>query len=77
MNDRGATNVSSEITELKIEGMSCNHCQKAVEEALGGVAGVEHVEVDLEGGRARVRGGDPQALISAVDHEGYRAAALP
>jgi len=32
---------------LKVEGMSCGHCQAAVEKALKGVAGVQGAEVDL------------------------------
>lgn len=65
------------MTELKIEGMTCGHCKKAVEEALRGVEGVEEVHVDLERGHARVRGGERKALIDAVGYEGYRALALP
>lgn len=62
---------------LKIEGMSCQHCVKAVNEALAGVAGVEKVvDVNLEKGEARVEGNaDVQALIAAVEEEGYQAKA--
>ena len=62
---------------LKIEGMSCQHCVKAVNEALAGVAGVEKVvEVNLESGEARVEGSaDVAALIAAVEEEGYQAQA--
>lgn len=62
---------------LKIEGMSCQHCVKAVNEALAGVAGVDQVvDVNLENGEARVEGNaDVQALIAAVEEEGYQARA--
>ncbi len=62
-------------TELMISGMTCNHCQKAVTQALEGVPGVREVSVDLSSGLARVRGeAEPQALLDAVEEEGYRAA---
>jgi len=64
-------------TELKIEGMSCSHCQAAVLKALEGVAGVESAAVDLEAGRAKVRGNaSAEQLIAAVAAEGYSAAPL-
>ncbi|MBN1571588.1 MAG: heavy-metal-associated domain-containing protein [Deltaproteobacteria bacterium] len=37
---------------IKIKGMSCGHCVKAVTEALEGVDGVENVSVSLEMGEA-------------------------
>jgi copper chaperone len=63
------------MIELKIAGMSCMHCVKAVTEALSGVPGVTKVEeVDLEQGTARVEGSpDPQALVAVVKEAGYQA----
>ena len=61
-------------TELKITGMSCGHCVKAVEKALSAVPGVEAAQVDLAQGRATVQGAaNPQTLIAAVQEEGYSA----
>lgn len=61
-------------TELMVSGMTCDHCQTAVTRALQGVAGVTEVSVDLSSGLARVRGeADPQALLDAVEGEGYKA----
>jgi copper chaperone len=62
------------MTDLTIQGMTCGHCKKAVEDALRSVEGVTSVEVDLEAGRARVEGGDVQRMIAAVSEEGYTAA---
>jgi copper chaperone len=63
---------------LVISGMSCQHCVRAVSDALRGVAGVDGVEVDLETGRARVDGqADIDALIDAVVAAGYGAEAAP
>ena len=63
------------MTKLKIEGMTCHHCVKAVTEALGQVQGVDTVvEVSLEQGEAVVSGNaDTTALISAVAEAGYQA----
>ena len=64
------------MTTLKVEGMTCGHCQKAVKEALESVSGAEHVEVDLQTGMAKVAGtADLNALIAAVVDEGYQATA--
>ena len=61
-------------TELTITGMTCGHCQKAVQEALQQVAGVQSASVDLAAGRASITGpADVQALIAAVVEEGYEA----
>lgn len=63
------------MIRLKIDGMSCEHCVKAVNEALAEVPGVERViDVRLDTGEAEVAGQpDPQALIDAVAEEGYEA----
>lgn len=63
------------MIQLKIEGMTCNHCVMAVRGALSGVPGVEGpVEVDLKAGAARVGGSpDPAALVAAVAEEGFTA----
>ncbi len=61
---------------ITVEGMSCEHCEQTVEDALEGVDGVESVDVDRESERATVEGdADPQALVSAVDEAGYDASA--
>lgn len=65
------------MTELKIDGMTCDHCTVAVKNALEGVAGVAGADVDLATGRARVSGNaDAALLIAAVQDEGYQAAPL-
>lgn len=62
---------------LKIKGMSCGHCVKAVTEALASVDGVKKADVDLAGGRAVVEYEEtqtsPDALVGAVMDEGYTA----
>ncbi|TVQ85993.1 MAG: cation transporter [Chromatiaceae bacterium] len=63
------------MVELKIEGMSCMHCVKAVTEALSAVPGVTTVRgVDLEHGTAAVDGApEPAALVAALQAAGYQA----
>ena len=59
---------------LKISGMTCGHCQSAVQRALESVPGVEKAEVNLQDGLATVHGTpDPTRLVEVVAEEGYRA----
>ena len=60
---------------LKIEGMTCGGCVRAVENALGRVPGVSAVQVDLATGSARVEapGDDGPTLVEAVEAAGYDA----
>ena len=62
---------------LKVTGMSCEHCVRAVTQALQGREGVRRAEVDLDGGRARVEYDEtktnPRELAGAVTDEGYTA----
>ena len=61
-------------TELTVTGMTCGHCQKAVQQALAQLPGVEQAEVDLARGLATVTGtAELPALIAAVTEEGYAA----
>ncbi|GLV47862.1 heavy metal-binding protein [Thermus sp. LT1-2-5] len=62
------------MLKLKVEGMTCNHCVMAVKKALMKVPGVEKAEVSLEKGEALVEGtAEVEALVRAVEEEGYRA----
>ena len=63
------------MIKLKVEGMSCQHCVRAVREALSEVDGVEEVvEVSLERNEAIIEGRPEVAqLIAAIAEEGYTA----
>jgi copper chaperone len=39
------------MPEIKVKGMSCQHCVAAVTKAVAGLPGVSNVEVDLASGR--------------------------
>ena len=63
---------------IEIKGMSCSHCQKAVETALGGIDGVE-AKVDLKKNQATVnmrRDVDDKTLKNAVEEAGYEVASI-
>ncbi len=64
---------------LTITGMTCEHCQRHVTEALTSVDGVDDATVDLEHGVATVelRGPISDAeLCAAVEVAGYEASVL-
>jgi copper chaperone len=58
-----------------IQGMTCQHCVRAVERALAKVPGVTKVlAVDLASGEARVDGAPAEtAVVAALRAEGYTA----
>jgi len=59
-------------TILRLDGLSCDHCQKAVENALQAVAGVTGVQVELARQEARVAGSATVPELSkAVETAGY------
>lgn len=60
---------------LKVEGMSCMHCVNAVKKAVGGLAGVEKVAVDLEGKTVTVDYDENKVTLTeiknAIEDQGY------
>ena len=59
---------------MKIDGMMCEHCEKAVRTALEAVEGVETVTADAKAGTAVVSmkpGTDEEAIKAAVAKAGY------
>jgi copper chaperone len=63
----------SETRTYVVEGMTCDHCRMSVEEELGEVAGIEHVDVWLDDGRVRVAGAGytDDEVKAAVAEAGY------
>ena len=63
---------------LSISGMTCTGCAANVTRVLSRVPGVTEAAVDLERGRATVRGtARPADLIAAVQAAGYGAQLWP
>jgi copper chaperone len=63
------------MLELKVEGMTCGHCVKAVTEAVHSVAPQLIVAVDRQQGLVKITGGTPiptDAVIKAIEEEGYK-----
>ncbi|WP_010881198.1 heavy-metal-associated domain-containing protein [Aquifex aeolicus] len=61
--------------ELKIQGMTCQHCVNTVKRALSEVEGVSEVEVSLEEGKAKVKLEKEvpfETLKEAVETWGYK-----
>ncbi len=64
------------MLELEVTGMTCEHCVRAVGNAVRAVPGAGKVAVDLEHGRVRIEGDpDPAAVRAAIREEGYAVVA--
>ena len=62
------------MTAIIVQGMTCAHCQAAVETALRALPEVREVQVDLASGRTEIEGEAPLAsLLAAVHALGYTA----
>jgi copper chaperone len=62
--------------EIKVAGMTCGHCVKAVTAAIQAKDPAAKVEVSLEHGTIRAETSlPPEAVAAAVLEEGYRLAA--
>jgi copper ion binding protein len=62
---------------FSVPGVSCEHCQRAIEGEVSQVQGVETVEVDLDAKTVTVSGYplDVAAIVAAIDEAGYEVAA--
>ncbi|WP_112179160.1 MULTISPECIES: copper chaperone CopZ [Paraliobacillus] len=63
---------------LEVKGMTCNHCEKAVNGALVELDGIDKVEVNLETGKVDVSYDaskvDQDKMKEAVEEQGYDVA---
>ena len=62
-------------TVLNVEGMSCEHCVKAVTAAVSALEGIQSVTVDLKAGTVSVEH-DPakspvEKIIAGIEDQGY------
>jgi len=61
-------------TRLRVRGMSCEGCARAVTRVAMAVEGVERVTVDLPGGWAEYEGeAEPEAVADAIEDAGFEA----
>ncbi|MGE5595837.1 MAG: CopZ family metallochaperone [Hyphomicrobiales bacterium] len=65
----------AQTLELDITGMTCDHCVRAITNAVNEVQGVTQAKVSLDEKKAVVEGEqlDPKAIIAAIEEEGYGA----
>ncbi|MGI6549237.1 MAG: copper chaperone CopZ [Syntrophomonadales bacterium] len=63
------------VKQLKVTGMSCNHCQRAVEDSLLALKGVNRAEVNLSQGTVTVEYDEAQvnlpAMKKSIEEAGY------
>ncbi|URM34494.1 copper chaperone CopZ [Cytobacillus firmus] len=64
-----------ENVTLKVSGMSCGHCVKAVEGSVGKLNGVDKVAVDLDNGQVQVHYDSSavslEQIKETIDDQGY------
>lgn len=67
-----------EKTKLNVEGMSCEHCVKAVTNAVGALPGVAGVAVDLAAKTVTVEHDPAQCAVdkikAEIEDQGYEIA---
>lgn len=60
---------------IHVEGMSCEHCVKAVKQAVSALSGVSHVDVELVNKKVAVAYDAAQVTLetikAAIDDQGY------
>ncbi len=57
-----------------VPDISCDHCKRAIESEVTGVADVVSVDVDIDAKQVTVTGGDDSAIRAAIDDAGYDVA---
>ncbi|MCZ8536715.1 MULTISPECIES: copper chaperone CopZ [Paenisporosarcina] len=60
---------------LKVEGMSCGHCVKAIESSVTEISGVDNVQVHLENGTVDVEFNkdvvEIEQITNTIEEQGY------
>ncbi|WP_415030158.1 heavy-metal-associated domain-containing protein [Gordonia sp. (in: high G+C Gram-positive bacteria)] len=63
------------VTEYQVDGMTCGHCEKSVQEEVGSIGGVQDVQAEAKSGRMIVTSEEPVApseVAAAVEDAGYK-----
>ncbi|MDR1160019.1 MAG: copper chaperone CopZ [Syntrophomonadaceae bacterium] len=58
-----------EKTVIKVEGMSCDHCVKAITKAVTALPGIDGVNVDLKAGTVMVEHDSAQSPLDKIKAE--------
>ncbi|GAA1861950.1 heavy-metal-associated domain-containing protein [Microbacterium koreense] len=67
------------MTDYRVTGMTCAHCEAAIREEVSQVAGVDDVSVSAATGLLHITGTDDvddAEILAAVDEAGYTAERL-
>ena len=63
------------VSRLSVTGMSCGHCVKSIQKAVGGLPGVNNVTVDLGAAMVTINYDDQAvnlpAIKEAITEQGY------
>jgi copper chaperone len=65
------------MSEIKVSGMSCNHCAMAVTKALASIDGISGIKIDLKSGvvtYAEEKPVDKNIVKSKIADAGYKVA---
>jgi len=65
--------MTNQVT-LQVQGMTCGHCVKSVENSVGAMNGVERVLVELSNGTVAVEYNndvDVQKITDTIEEQGY------
>ena len=64
-----------ENINLKVPGMSCSHCEKAIKGALAELAGIGTVKIDLDSKDVNIdydpASTGPDKIKAAIEDQGY------
>lgn len=75
-----STTGSTRTITYAVTGMTCGHCENAVREEVGAIAGVTGIDVSAATGLLRVTSAaalEDQAVLAAVTEAGYQAVREP
>jgi copper ion binding protein len=69
------------VSEFDVEGMTCGHCERAIQTTVGMMDGVETVQASHTEKKAVVRYDaakvKPEAIVAAIEKLGYTAKLRP
>ncbi len=66
----------SMISTINVKGMTCSHCARKIQAALGKQVGIEEVDVDLKGNKVTVTFHDSETSLmrinEVIEDTGYK-----